>query len=142
MTGGRKMADLKRQALDLLTKPAGLGVLGTADTGGHPNIAYLSSVRVLEGDTVMIGFGDNHSLSNLRENPAAVYFAIETVPITAMDTPGFRIYMNRKEIVSEGPLFDEIRAFIRERAGDQAASMTVAAVTFDVTNVRPMIDMG
>ncbi len=136
------MADLKKQALELLGKPPGLGVLGTSDTSGQPNIAYISSVRVLEDESIAIGFGNNHSLANLRENPAAVYFAIETVPVTAMDTPGYRIYMKRKEIQTEGSLFEEIRGFIREHAGDEAASMTVAAVTFDVTNVRPMIDMG
>lgn len=131
----------KEHALKLLDNPdEHIGVLGTASADGHPNIAYISSTRVSDDGSIVVGLGNNRSLANLEENPHGVYFVIESFPVT-VKTPGFRIYMKAREIEREGPALDATRKFIAEEFDPNAAKMTAAAVTFDVTAIRPMIEM-
>jgi hypothetical protein len=135
------MPDMKQQAMALLTRPGThIGVLGTASGDGHPNIAYISSTRVTDDGSIVVGLGNNRSLANLEENPHGVYFVIESFPVT-LDTPGYRIYLEARAIEREGPVLEATREFIAGEFDPNAAKMTAAAVTFDVTAIRPMIDM-
>lgn len=135
------MADeIRSQALELLKKPDRLGVLATASASSEPNVGYFSSTVVMDDGTVVLGLGNNRTLKNLGENPAAVYFVIGSAPV-GLTTPGFRIYLKAREIQREGPIFERVREGIRQAAGDAAAGNTVAVALFEVTNVRPMIDL-
>ncbi len=135
------MSDMKERALALLTQPERhIGVLGTASRDGLPNIAYISSTRVMDNGSIVIGLGNNVSLSNLEENPHGVYFVVDSFPVT-VETKGYRIYLKARKIEREGGVLDATRNFIAEAFDPNAAIMTVAAVTFDVTGVRPMLDM-
>ncbi len=135
------MSDMKERALSLLDNPpAHIGVLGTASRDGLPNIAYISGTWVMDDGRVVIGLGNNVSLSNLEENPHGVYFVIDSFPVT-VETQGYRIYLKASKIEREGAVLDATRKFIAEAFDPNAAKMTAAAVTFDVTGVRPMLDM-
>ena len=135
------MATNKEHALKLLENPdEHIGVLGTASADGRPNIAYISSTRVMDDGSIVVGLGNNKSLANLEENPHGVYFVIEGFPVT-FKTPGYRIYLEARSIERDGPVLDAIREFIAAEYDPNAAKMTVAAVTFDVTAIRPMIEM-
>jgi hypothetical protein len=135
------MPDMKQHALALLDNPPShIGVLGTASRDGRPNIAYISSTRVMEDGSIVVGLGNNVSLSNLEENPHGIYFVIERFPVT-VETKGYRIYLKARMIEHEGTVLDAIREYIAAAFDPNAAKMTAAAVTFDVTGVRPMLDM-
>jgi hypothetical protein len=135
------VSGLKAKALEVLTKPDRIGVLATASAEGEPNVGYFSSTVVMDDGSMALGLGNNRSLKNMSENPAAVYFVIESYPV-GLATPGFRIYLKVREIQREGPLLERIREGIRKAAGDTAADNTVAVSLFEVTSVRPMIDAG
>jgi hypothetical protein len=126
--------------LKLLTNPTEhIGVLGTASKDGRPNIAYISSTRVRKDGTVVVGLWSNVSLRNLEENPHAVYFVIESFPVT-VDTPGYRIYLEALSIERTGPALDAMRTFIAKEFDSNAAKFTTAAVTFEVTGIRKMLE--
>ena len=133
--------EISKEILDIVNKPGRVGVLSTADTQGQPNAAYFGSLRLAENGSVILGLGNNRSLMNLEENPLAVLFCITESPV-AFDTPGHRLYLKVKEIQKEGPLLDEIRKGIAEHAGEDAAKMIVAGVSFEVTETRAIVDMG
>lgn len=135
------MINNREHALSLLEHPdRHIGVLGTASADGHPNIAYISSTRVTDDGGIVVGLGNNRSLGNLEENPHAVYFVIESFPVT-FKTPGYRIYLEARSIERDGPVLDAIRKHIADEFDPNAAKMTVAAVVFEVTGIRPMIEM-
>lgn len=135
------MADITKELLMLVNKPGRVGILGTADNAGRPNVAYFGSPRLEEDGTFIVGLGRNRTLSNLESNPLAAFFCVEGSPVS-FNTQGCRLYLKAREIQKEGPRLDAIRDMIAKAAGANAAKMIVAAVIFDVTDVRPLIAMG
>jgi len=133
------MVDISKEVFETVNKPGRVGVLGTADKQGQPNVAYFGSLRLMEDGTVVLGLGKNRSLDNLEANPLAVLFCVTESPV-GFKTPGFRLYLKVREIQKKGALYDNIKAAIAEHAGAQAANMIVAAAAFDVTEVRPLMD--
>jgi len=61
---------------------------------------------------------------------------------TIMDWKGLRVYLKRTDIATSGPMLESFRSQIAKIAGDAAAAMIHAAVNFEVTEVRPLIDIG
>lgn len=118
-----------------------LGVLGTADKNGKPNTAYFGSPRMVDERTVTMGLGDNRTLTNLGENPQAVYLIMQPGASVA-EWKGLRIYLKMTACEKEGKKLDYIRSKIAEAAGEGAAKMIQAAVTFEVIEVRPLADFG
>ena len=135
------MAQIEQKVLDSVNRPGRIGVLATADKQARPNLAYFGSPRLKPDGTLVMGLGENRTLANLEENPRAVFFALESAPVD-FTTPGWRLYLEVREIQRQGPVLDEIRRFIAEKAGEQAAGMIRAAVVFQVEEVRPLLDMG
>ncbi len=135
------MVDMKKEVLEIANKPGRIGVLATASSQGEPNVAYFGSPRLMEDGTMVMGLGNNRSLKNLEENPKAVFFTVVESPVT-FNTPGYRIYLDVREIQKKGSVLDSIKARIAELAGAQAAAMIVAGVVFDITDIRTLIEMG
>lgn len=135
------MTEISTEILDVVNKPGRVGVLGTSDKEGQPNVAYFGSPRLMEDGTLVMGLGSNRSLQNLEENPLATFFAIAESPVT-FTTPGYRLYLKAKEIQREGAILDGVRQAIAEHAGEEAAKMVVAGVAFEVTDARPLVAMG
>ena len=133
------MVELSKEIHDIVNKPGRVGTLGTADKNGQPNVAYFGSLRLMEDGTVALGMSDNRSLQNLRENPLAVLFCVTESPVT-FNTVGIRLYLKLKEIQQEGPFFDAVKEGILKHAGENAAKMIVAAVSFGVTDIRNLVD--
>jgi predicted pyridoxine 5'-phosphate oxidase superfamily flavin-nucleotide-binding protein len=134
-----EMVEISKEVFETVNKPGRVGVLGTANKQGQPNVAYFGSLTLTEEGTVVLGMGDNRSLKNLKENPLAVLFCVTESPVS-FNTPGYRLYLRVKEIQNEGPFFDQIKAKIAEHAGDDAAKIIVAAVAFQVTEIRALLD--
>lgn len=135
------MTEISKEVFEIVNKPGRVGVLSTADKKGQPNAAYFGSLRLMEDGTVVLGMGNNRSLKNLEENALAVLFCVTESPVT-FTTPGYRLYLKARNIQKEGPLLDGVKKAISEHAGEDAAKMIVAAVAFEVTEIRPLVAMG
>ncbi|MBL7204502.1 MAG: pyridoxamine 5'-phosphate oxidase family protein [Desulfobacteraceae bacterium] len=135
------MVDISKEIVEIVNKPGRIGTLGTANKQGQPNVAYFGSPRLMEDGTIIMGLGSNRTLKNLEENPLAVFFCVAEGPV-AFKTPGCRLYLKVREIQKEGAILDGVKEAIAKHAGPGAAKMIVAGVVFDVTEVRPLVDMG
>ncbi len=135
------MAQIEQKVLESVNRPGRIGVLATADQEGRPNLAYFGSPRLTPEGTLVVGLGRNRTLANLEQNPRAVFLALESSPVE-FATPGWRLYLEVQDLQRQGPVLDQVRAFIAEKAGEQAARMIQAGVVFQVKEVRPLVDMG
>jgi len=133
------MVEISKEVFEIVNKPGRVGVLSTANKQGQPNSAYFGSLRLMEDGSVALGMGNNRSLNNLEENPLAVLFCVTESPV-GFQTPGVRLYLKLQGIQRSGPVYDAIKAAIAEHAGADAAKMIVAAATFDVTEIRKLVD--
>ena len=127
--------------MDYFNKSPRTGTLSTADTAGNVDSAIFGSPRMTDEKTVIMGLGKNRSLANLQQNPHAVYLIMEP-GASIMDWKGVRVYLKAQKITTSGPVLDTFRAQMAKVAGEEAAKMIHATVSFSVTEVRPLIDMG
>ena len=135
------MANFDEDFVATINLPGRVGVLATSSPEGKPNAAYFGSPRLdVEGKLVM-GMMENRSLKNLEANPYAVFFTVKEAPV-GFTTPGWRLYLECKQIDREGPVLEQVKSAIAAAAGEQAAAGIKAGVVFEVTEVRPLVDMG
>lgn len=134
------MLILNNNVKKCLTSPNKTNILSTSNKHGDNNIAMFGSI-VLAGDsTLMLLLGDNRTYANLKENPDAALLV--TLPGKAgMQMEGCRIYMKVKTVEEGGDTFDRLKAGIKEKVGD-AAEMLKHLIHFEITDVRPIVDMG
>jgi hypothetical protein len=118
-----------------------IGTLSTADRSGKVDTGIFGSPRMLDEKTVIMGLGQNRSLANLKENPNAVFMIVEPGE-TIVDWKGIRVYMKMNNLAASGKPLDDYRQRMAAVAGKEAAAMIQAVVTFEVTELRPIIDMG
>lgn len=135
------MTLLTKEIIESINNPNRIGIVCTADADGKPNAACLGSLRIRDGKTLSVGSTGGRTLDNLKQNPHAMFFCISESPVT-IKTPGYRIYLKVNEVQNEGPVLDQIRAELTERAGADAANRIKTAIVFDVIEVRNMVDMG
>jgi hypothetical protein len=134
------MVAISKEVIEIVNGAGRIGTLGTANKQGEPNVAYFGSPRLSEDGTITMGLTKNRTLKNLEENPHAVFFCVAESPVT-FTTPGYRLYLKVREIQKSGPILDGVKEAITEHAGAQAAAMIAAGVVFDVTEVRPLVEM-
>jgi hypothetical protein len=127
--------------MDYFNTSPRIGTLSTADTSGKVDTGIFGSPRMLDEKTVIMGLGQNRTLANLKENPNAVFMIVEPGE-TIMDWKGIRVYMKSKSMVSSGKPLEDYRERMAAVAGKEAAAMIQAVVTFEVTELRPIIDRG
>lgn len=127
--------------MDYFNKSPRIGTLSTASKDGRANAAVLGSPKMTDEKTVVMGLGKNRTLSNLQENPYAVFLIMEPGK-TLMEWKGVRVYLKKRSLATAGPQFDAYIKQFAQAAGEAAAKMVHAMVTFDVTEVRPLVDMG
>ena len=118
-----------------------IGTLSTADKAGNVDSAVFGSPRMIDEKTVIMGLGQNRTLANLQQNPHAVFLRVEPGK-EFMDWKGVRVYLKVKALATSGPVLDNYKAQMAKVAGEEAAAMVHAVVTFEITEVRPLIDMG
>jgi hypothetical protein len=134
------MVALNKEIIEIVNAAGRIGTLGTTNGQGEPNVAYFGSPRLSEDGTLTMGLTKNRTLKNLEENPRAVFFCVAESPVT-FSTPGYRLYLEVREIQKSGPILDLVKEAIAKHAGPQAAAMISAGVTFDVTEIRPLVAM-
>ena len=132
---------MSKKLMDYFNKQPRLGTLSTADKSGKVNAAYFGSPRMIDEKTVFMGLGNNRTFANLQDNPRAVFMVMEPGK-TIMDWKGARLYVEMTDCQTSGEKLDELKAKIAEAAGESAAKMMYAAVTFEVKEIRPLADFG
>lgn len=127
--------------MEYFNKSPRIGTLSTADKSGRVDSGVFGSPRMMDEKTVIMGLGQNRTLQNLQQNPYAVFLIVE--PGKAfLDWKGIRVYLKALTVATSGPVLDTFKANMAKVAGEDAAKMIYAVVNFEITEVRPLIDMG
>ncbi len=127
--------------LEYFNKMPRLGTLSTANREGKVNVAYFGSARMIDEKTMFMGCGKNRTFAYLQENPYAV-FAIMEPGSSAPEWRGVRVYLKMVECETSGQKLDTLKRQIAEKAGEAAAKMMHAAITFEIQELRPFADFG
>ena len=118
-----------------------LGTLSTSSKDGKVNSAYFGSPYMIDEKTIIMGLTRNRTLSYLQENPHAVFMIME--PGKALpEWKGVRIYVKMTDCSTAGDQLEKIKTKITAVAGEAAAKMIHAALTFEVLEIRPLADFG
>ena len=118
-----------------------LGTLSTSGRDGKVNSAYFGSPYMVDEKTIVMGLTRNRTLSYLQENPNAVFMIMEPGK-TLSEWKGVRVYVLLTGLATEGEQLERIKTRIAAGAGEAAARMIHAALTFEVQEVRPLADFG
>lgn len=129
----------RKELMEVFNKRPRIGALGTCDDKGNVNVAVMGSPQMRDENTVGMGIGNNRSYRNLQRNSKAVFIIMEPGP-TVPDWKGVRVYLEAATIENKGPLFNKIKEEITNRVGKEADETVVAAITFKITEVRPLVD--
>jgi len=132
---------MSSKLMEYFNKSPRIGTLSTADKAGNVDSGIFGSPRMSDEKTVVMGLGKNRSLANLQQNPHAIYLIMEP-GATLKDWKGIRVYLKAQNIATSGPVLDTFKAQMAKVTGEEATKMIYAAVSFLVTEVRPLIDMG
>lgn len=132
---------MSAKLMEFFNKQPRLGVLGTASKDGIVDVAVMGSPRMIDEKTVVAAFAMGRTFANLQENPNAVYMIMEPCA-GVLDWKGVRVYLRMREYVTSGPLLEDYKRQVAKVVGEQAAEMIQVVVTFDLTEVRPLIDLG
>ena len=127
--------------IEFFNKQPRLGGLSTASKDGKPNIAYFLSPHMIDEKTVVMALGNNKTFSNLMENPYAAFMIFEP-GMALSDWKGLRIYLKMKSYQISGEQLEMMRERVGQMAGAEPAKMVHAAVTFEVHEIRPLVDFG
>ncbi len=132
---------MSKSLMEFFNKQPRLGVLSTSNKAGEVNSAYFGSPRMTDDKTILMALGNNRTFANLQDNPNACYLIME--PGKALpEWKGVRMYLKMNQCQTSGDTVDMMRKQLVEKAGAGAAKMVYAAVTFEVTAVRPLADFG
>lgn len=127
--------------MDYFNKQPRIGVLSTSSKDGKVDSAVFGSPQMIDEKTVVVATGKNRTFSNLQENPYAMFLIMEP-GADIMAWKGIRVYMKMKESATSGEMLDTIKSHIAKMAGEEAAQMMYATVTFEIIELRPLVDMG
>jgi len=136
-----RVITISLKLMEYFNKQPRIGTISTSSRDGRIDAAVFGSPRMTDEKTVVLGSGGNRTLANLRQNPNAVYLIMEPGK-SIMDWKGIRVYLKVKNIADSGPVLDTFKKNMAKVAGEEAAAMIHAVVSFEITEVRPLIDMG
>lgn len=118
-----------------------VGTLSTSDGAGQINAAIFGSARLLDdGATLVLALGDNRTLRNLRQHPAAV-FLLARPGATLSAWQGVRLYLQLQRLESDGELFAALQAETERLVGRRAARRQRAVALFRIEAARPLLDL-
>lgn len=141
--------------IEYFNKMPRIGVLSTSSKDGKVDSALFGSPQMTDEKTVIVATGNNRSFANLLENPYAIYMIMEQCPSpeaeanqpeepenSLMGWKGIRVYMKLKEHATSGEMLEMFRNQVAKVAGEEGAKMIYALLTFEVYEVRPIVDIG
>ena len=127
--------------MEYFNKQPRLGVISTSSKDGKVDSAVVGSPQMIDEKTVIVALGQGRTFENLQENPNAAYLIMEPAE-ELLKWKGIRVYLRMKEAIISGPKLDIYKNEVAEILGKQAADMIKVLATFEVVEVRPLIDMG
>ena len=130
-----------QKLMEYFNKQPRIGTLSTANKDGKVNVAYFGSPRMTDEKTVVMALRNSRTFANLRENPNAVFMILEQEK-TGAEWKGLRVYVTMIDHQTSGEKLESMKAAIARAAGEATAKSMYAAVTFEVQDIRPLIDVG
>jgi hypothetical protein len=127
--------------MEYFNKQPRLGCLSTSGKNGKVDVACFGSPRMVDEKTVVMSVRKNRTFDNLKENPNAVFMIMEPGK-TSAEWKGIRVYLKMQEYQTSGEKLETLRAQTAKRVGEEAAKSVHAAVTFEIEDVRPIVDLG
>lgn len=127
--------------MEYFNKQPRLGVISTSNKDGGVDCAVYGSPQMIDEKTVIVAFARGRTFANLNDNPHAVFMIIEPGE-GLLDWKGVRVYLKMLEFFSSGPKLEAYKSQMARVVGEQAAGMIAVLATFEVTEVRPLIDFG
>ncbi len=132
---------MSTKLMEYFNKQPRLSVLGTSSKNGIVDVAVMGSPQMVDEKTITAAFASGRTFANLKENPNAAFIIMEPGS-GVLDWKGIRVYLRMKEYATSGPQLDAFKIETAKIVGEQAADMIKVLVTFEVTEVRPLIDFG
>ncbi len=112
---------------------AGLGILATADSDGHVDVAVYSRPHVIDNQTIALIMADSISHNNLQSNPNAAYLFKED----GAGYRGTRLYIEKISDEKNSPLIDDMRRKKKSVEADDEVKDRFL-VHFRITGTRPL----
>jgi len=125
----------------VLQQTAEAGLFEYLGEGGKVNVACFGSPQMLDEKTVVMAVRKNRTFDNLLDNPHAVFMIMEPGKRSS-EWKGVRVYLKMKDCATSGEKLEKARAQAAKAVGEEAAKALHAAVTFEIEEVRPIVDMG
>ncbi len=133
---------MSAELMAFFNKQPRLGTLSTANKDGSVNSAFFGSPRMTDEKTIVMASGKNRTLANLQENPQAVFLLMEPGE-KLPDWKGLRLYVRMTGCDTSGEQYEAVKATVAKKVGKETADkMVYAALTFELQEVRPLVDMG
>ena len=129
------------ELMEYFNRQPRLGVISTSGKDGRVDSAVYGSPQMIDEKTVIVALARGRTWANLQDNPHAVYMIMQPGE-GLMDWMGVRVYLKMREYADSGP---KLEAYKREAAkivGQEAAGMIAVLATFEVEEIRPLIDFG
>lgn len=114
-------------------------LLSTANKNGDVNVAVYGTPQMIDENTVAFAARDRRSYQYLMENPKAAIIVVEPGEIKH-DSKAVRVYLELIAVEKEGELLEQFKESVAGRAGKEAADALQAALRFEITEVRPLVD--
>jgi hypothetical protein len=127
--------------MEYFNKQPRLGIISTASKDGKVDSAVYGSPQMVDDETVVVAFGKGRTFDNLQENPSAMFMIMEPAE-EVWDWKGIRVYLRMKEYATSGPKLEAYKSQIAKIVGEEGADMVQVLATFEVVEVRPLIDFG
>ncbi|MCK9564581.1 MAG: pyridoxamine 5'-phosphate oxidase family protein [Methanothrix sp.] len=118
-----------------------LGVISTSNQEGQVDCAVYGSPQMIDEKTVIVALARGRTFANLQENPMAVFMIMEQGE-GILDWKGIRVYLKMLEFADSGPKLETYKSQMARIVGEQAAGMIAVLATFEITEIRPLIDFG
>ena len=126
---------------EYFNKQPRLGVISTSSKDGKVDCAVYGSPQMIDEKTVIVALARGRTFANLEENPHAVFMIMEPAA-GVLDWKGIRVYLKMLDYATSGPKLETFKNQTAQVVGKPAAEMIAVLATFEVTEVRPLIDFG
>jgi hypothetical protein len=132
---------MEGRLMEYFNRQPRMGCMSTSGKDGKVNVACFGSPRMIDDKTVVMAVRRNRTFENLQENPNAVFMIMEPAK-TSLEWKGVRVYLKMKGYETSGENLERARVQAAKAVGEEAARALDAVVTFEIGEVRPIIDTG
>lgn len=132
---------MEGKLMEYFNKQPRMGCMSTSGKDKKVNVACFGSPRMIDDKTVVMAVRRNRTFENLQENPNAVFMIMEPGK-TSPEWKGVRVYLKMKGYETSGENLERARVQAAKAVGEEAARALYSVVTFEIEEVRPIIDTG